>query len=540
MGASARQVGWSVIGEATGVGVVASIIGVGFGILVALGMNALLSATGFGASGTSLVISPRSILVAIFVGLVVTVASAISPAVKATRVPPIAAMRDDFTLVGLSARMRAIIGAVLVAVGATLIGFALIATPDAAVLLVSMIVGALAVFLGVALLSPLVAGPIVRAIGVPLKAFKVAGNLATDNASRNPQRTASTASALMIGLALISMATVVGTSLKDSFSDTINGGVISDWVITSGPSGFTPEVAAQLETLPELQSVSPARIAQGQVDGSNKSFISFDYGDLEQLFRIDLREGSLNASTRGVLVQSGPARDRGLAVGDTMEISFVDTGPQQVPVAGIYDDGSVLGNWILDNQTVAENTSTQVDQFVAMLSAPGVSNADARAAIEPIIAPYPDVKLQTREEYTADQIAQVDQLLAVVNVFLLLAVIIAFIGITNTLALSVFERTRELGLLRAVGMSRRQVRRMVRLEAVIVSVFGALLGVVVGVIFGVVIAVSLPDDIMTKVSVPVPSLVQFVVLAGLVGIVAAVVPAFRAGRLKVLDAIASE
>jgi putative ABC transport system permease protein len=211
-----------------------------------------------------------------------------------------------------------------------------------------------------------------------------------------------------------------------------------------------------------------------------------------------------------------------------------------VTVVGISTGSGFLGNWIVDLDTFAANTSAQLDQTVAAKTAAGVSEADARAAIEPLLEPYPDVRLQDRQEFTDSQLGQIDSLLAVVNVFLALAVIIAVIGITNTLALSVFERTRELGLLRAVGMSRRQLRRMVRLEAVVVAVFGALLGLVVGLLFGTAVSSALPDNFVSGITVPIGTLIFLVVLAAFVGVLAAIGPARRASKLDILVAIAHE
>jgi len=343
--------------------------------------------------------------------------------------------------------------------GGVAITWALFGDPDTVPLLIGMIGGALLVFLGVALLSPAVASPVAHVLGWLYRPFKTSGHLAEENAARNPRRTASTASALMIGLALVTTVLVVGTSLKSTFRDTINKTITADWyVVPKSFVGFDPALTKSLTELPQLSAVAAVRQGQVQVDGSTKQVSAADFGEL--------------------------------------------------------------------------------DQTVAAKTADGVSQADARAAIDPLLVPYPDVKLQDRAEFTKAQLGQIDSLLAVVNVFLALAIIIAVIGITNTLALSVFERTRELGLLRAVGMSRRQLRRMVRLEAVIVAVFGALLGVAIGLLFGFAVCTALPDNFVSGISVPIGTLVFLVILAALVGVVAAIFPARRASRLDILDAVA--
>ena len=542
VGASARQVGVSVLGEALVIGILASVLGFAFGLLTALGLQAILSAGGFGTDQTTLVLSPRSVVAALVVGVGVTMLSAISPARRATTVPPVAAMREGYSIQGSSIGRRAVGGAVMVVVGAALLGYALFGDLDTIPLLVGMVAGALLVFLGVALASPTVARPLARVVGAPLALiYRVVGRLAEENASRNPRRTSSTASALMVGLALVSTVLIVGTSIKRTFAETLQGSITADWYVSTGSFfGFSPEVAARMSALEELGAVSPGRFGQVQVAGSTRSINAVDFDVIDQLFDLDVQEGSIEPGVPGVLVHTDPATDLGLAPGDTVTMVFPETGPRDLPVLAVYEDSSVLGNWVIDLDTYRENYTENLDTYVAATTAEGVDPEAARAAIEAVVADFPEVKVQDRAEFQGDQEGQLDQFLLVVNVFLLLAIIIAFIGIMNTLALSVFERTRELGLLRAVGMTRVQVRRMIRLEAVIVAVFGALLGVVVGILFGVSVTVALPDDLVDTVTVPAAQLVVIVVLAGLVGVVAALWPAWRAGRLDVLTAIATE
>lgn len=539
IGASPWQIAGSVLGEALIVGILASILGFGIGILIALALNAILTSVGFGSGGTSLVISPSAFVAAFLVGIVVTMLSAISPAWKSTTVPPIAAMRDGFTFKGLSMHTRLIGGITMVALGGAAIGWALFGNPDTLPLLMGMIGGALLVFLGVALLSPAVAAPVAHLLGVLYRPFKTSGHLAEENAARNPRRTASTASALMIGLALVTTVLVVGTSLKETFRSTINRTITADWyVVPKSFVGFDPAVTTALQDLPELAAVAAVRQGQVQVDGSTKQVSAVDFGELTQVFDLGLSSGTVDSETRGVILNKDPAADLGLQVGSPVTMVFNDTGPQTLTVVGIADESSFLGNWIVDMRTFSANTTVQLDQTVAATTADGVSEADARAAIEPVLEPYPDVRLQDRAAFTEAQLGQIDSLLNVVNVFLLLAIIIAVIGITNTLALSVFERTRELGLLRAVGMTRHQLRRMVRLEAVIVAVFGALLGVAVGLLFGFAVSTALPDNFVEGITVPIGTLVFLVVVAAVVGVLAAIFPARRASRLDILDAIA--
>jgi putative ABC transport system permease protein len=541
VGATGRQVSLSVIGEGVVVGVLASVIGFIGGLVVAFALNALLGAIGFGGADTGLVISPWAPAAAVAVGLGTTMLSSLLPAYWARRVPPVAAIREGFRISLGSVRVLGTVGAILVAIGGAAITWGLVAVPEAFGLIGALGGGALAVFIGVALLSAALASPIARALGAPLaRAFGPPGNLARENAAREPSRTAFTAAALMIGLALVSMSFVIGWSLRTSFVETIESGITADWYVDTGSFfGFDPNVSTTLGDRPELTSVTGGRFGQMQVEESTKQIAAVDFAVVEDLFNLDIVEGDV-ADEQGVLIHSDPAGDLGVTAGDTITGVFQERGEVELPVLAVYDDSSVLGNWVIDLQTFSESFSDQTDLFVAARTAAGYDSDQARAAIEEVTAPYPQLQVQDREEFTASQEDQLNQLLAVITVFLLFAVVIALIGIIITLALSVFERTRELGLLRAVGMSRRQVRRMVRLEAVIVSVFGALLGVTVGVAFGLAMSSALPDDFISTIDIPWAWLVGMIVLAALLGVLAAVYPAWRAGRLDVLEAIATE
>ena len=379
IGASPRQIALSVLGEALIVGILASILGFGIGILIALGLNAILSAAGFGSSSTSLVVSPSAFVAAFVVGIVVTMLSAISPAWKSTTVPPVAAMRDGFTFRGLSMRSRLLGGSAMALLGAVAIAWALFTSPDTVPLLFGMIGGALLVFLGVALLSPSVAAPMAHVLGVLYRPFKTSGHLAEENAARNPRRTASTASALMIGLALVTTVLVVGTSLKATFQDTIDKTITADWyVVPKSFVGFDPGLTKSLSDLPELSAVAAVRQGQVQVDGSTKQASAVDFGEVSQVFDLGLNSGVIDSDTRGVIVNESPAKDLGLTVGSPVTLVFNDTGSVTVPVVGISSETSFLGNWIIDMATFSANTSAQLDQTVAAKTAPGVSQDDAR------------------------------------------------------------------------------------------------------------------------------------------------------------------
>jgi putative ABC transport system permease protein len=541
VGASASQVAFSVIGEALVIGVLASIIGFVAGLGLSYVLNAVLSSAGFGGGESSLIVSPSAVVAAFAVGIGTTLLSSILPAVWATRIPPVAAMREGFKLSLGSVKVLGIIGTICAVIGGAAIAFALLGSADTAPMFIALGAGALVVFVGAALLSAALAGPVAHFLGLPFRRiFNVTGEMARQNAAREPSRTAFTAAALMIGLALVSMSFVVGGSLRESFVSSLRSSVSADWYVSPESFfGFSPEVSRAMAERDELTSVTGLRFGQMQVDGTTRQFSSGDYAVLPDVVDIGVVDGAIE-NTPGVLIKDEAAETLGVGVGDTLDVVFQETGVVQLPVLAVYEDSSIVGNWVIDSATYSQNFTDQTEFMVMAKTAPGFSDDQARAAIEEITVSYPQLNVRDREEFTASQEDQINQLLAVITVFLALAIIIAVIGIVNTMALSVFERTRELGLLRAVGMQRRQMRRMIRVEAVIVAVFGALLGVVIGAFFGVAIASALPDDIISIIDVPIGTFVVLVIIAALFGMVAAVYPAWRAGRLNVLEAIATE
>jgi len=543
VGASAAQIRRTVVLEALLVGTLASVIGIGTGMLTALGLRGLLNAGGFGLPADALVLETGTVVVAFVVGVGVTLAASVIPARTAARVSPIAALRDGIPTTERSRRLRLVIGAVMTALGAALVGLGLFVAEGTPATLSSLGLGAVLVFLGVANLSPLFAGPVARVIGAPIaRVFGEPGVLARENATRNPFRTASTASALVIGLALVTMASVVGTSVKETFADKIDQSVAADFVISETSfAGFSPRLAEGLAATPEIEAVSGIRFGQFQFEGKVRDLVAVG-PDGGELVDIDVREGGSLADlgADGIFVHEDPAEDLGLSVGDRVDVAFAATGDQQLVVRGIHADATFAGNYVISQEAWDANFTDRIDSVVMAKAVDDVDPAAARAAVESALAAFPQAEIEDRQEFLASQQAQIDQVLVTVNVLLLLAVVIAVLGIANTLALSVFERTRELGLLRAVGMSRRQTRRMVRWEAAIVSLFGAVLGVVVGLVFGYAASTAMPESFLDRVSVPGGTLFGLLVLAVLAGLAAAILPARRASRLDVLQAITAE
>ena len=395
-------------------------------------------------------------------------------------------------------------------------------------------------------------GVVVSAVAWSLRHFvpsvmKSNARMARENAGRSPRRTSSAAAALMIGLALVSTATVVASSFKATFADILETSVTSDWFISptnqqNPTAGFSTELADELRGLPETDSVLSYQFSleafrtefDGLVRDSSATSI------LESLDHIDPDIVELDESLLGrdaILVHEDFAGDNGFSIGSDFAIQFNDGIDETVTVAGIYADSSIYGNRIVDLEMWADHFTTGVDQFVSVIVADGVSEADARTAIERKTDEYSQVNVDTREEFQDRQEGQIDQILIVFNVLLLVAIVIALLGIAITLALSVFERTRELGLVRAVGMTSQQMLRMVLFEGAIIAVFGGVLGVVLGTVFGSAAVVVIPDSFIRVLDVPVVSLLQYLAIASVAGIAAAIIPARRAARLNVLDAI---
>jgi len=543
VGASAAQIRRTVVLEALLVGTIASVVGIGTGMLTALGLRGLLNAGGFGLPADALVLEPGTVVAALVVGVGVTLLASVIPARSAARVSPITALRDGVSGATTSRRVRLAVGAAMTVVGAVLVAVGLFVADGTAATLSSLGLGAVLVFLGISGLSPLFAGPVARVLGAPVaRLFGEPGVLARENATRNPYRTASTASALVIGLALVTMASVVGTSVKETFADKIDQSVAADFVI-SEPSfaGFSPQLAEGLAATPEIDAVSGIRFGRFQFEGNVRDVVAVS-PDGGELVDVDVQAGGSIADlgADGIFVHEDPAEDLGLSVGDRVTVAFAATGEQELVVRGIHADATFAGNYVISNEAWDANFTDRIDNVVMAKAVDDVAPADARAAVEHALAEFPQAELEDRQEFLDSQQAQIDQVLATVNVLLLLAVVIAVLGIANTLALSVFERTRELGLLRAVGMSRRQTRRMVRWEAAIVSLFGAVLGVVVGLAFGYAASTAMPESFLDRVAVPGGTLVGLLVLAVLAGLGAAIFPARRAARLDVLRAITTE
>ncbi len=481
-------------------------------------------------------VSTRTVLAGLTVGLVVTVLAALLPARRASAVPPVAAMRDA-SVPDTSLRRSTLSGVVLLAAGVALVAVGL--TGELALLGV----GALLSFLGVAALSPLLTRPAARLLGAPLSR-RLPGRLGRLNAMRNPRRTASTAAALMVGLALVSAVSIVGESVKASVSKIVLGAVGADLIVAQqgggggGQNGLSPAIGEALAGRPEIGRLDRLHFDAAQLGDRVEFVTAVSPGALGTTVGLIPRSGELRLEPTAVLLSEGAATDLGLAPGDELTVRFTRGEPRPYTVAGTFADNQLVGGYLFD-ESVSQDFVTSLIGVVLVDAAPGVSRQALRSAVEAVTADFPTVEVLNREEFTAQAAGQVDVVINIINVLLLLSILIAVLGIVNTLALAVLERTRELGMLRAVGLSRAQTRRMVTVEAVLVAVFGALLGVAVGTAYGVVLQRSLASEGITELVVPGGRLLLFVLVAALAGVLAAALPARRAARLDVLQALAA-
>jgi putative ABC transport system permease protein len=537
LGASRGQVTRSVLVEALVVGIAASVTGFGLGVALAYALRWLLDTLGIDLPAGPTVIAFRTFLVALFVGAGVTSVAALVPARRAARVAPVQAMRDSGPAEERSLGRRTVLGGVVLAAGVV----ALVSGLNGNGGLQTVGLGAVLSFLGVATLSPLFARPAVGLLGAPFQGLGVPSRLGRGNAMRSPRRTSATAAALMIGLALVSMVSTFGASIKKSLGDYVHRSLGADFVMmTDNFQPFSLEVSKALQQRPELDQVASFRFARVKVNGSVVDAQGVEAGPLEATLRVKTRSGDLSSSDRGELAISKTTADnRHLKVGDRAEVVWSRTGAQLMRVGAVYEDNQFAGSYLVGAKTYDANVTERLVSVVAVTVKPNVSTKDARAAVETAMKPFPNINVRDQVELIRNQQRQIDGLLNVVTGLLIFSVLIAVLGIVNTLALSVVERTRELGLLRAVGLQRRQLRRMIRVESVLIAVFGALLGIVVGLAFGWALVQALKDQGIDQFAVPYQRLVEVLVAAGLAGVLAAALPARRAARLDVLEAVAA-
>jgi putative ABC transport system permease protein len=548
LGASRRQVLRSVILEALVIGLSASIVGLFSGLGLAVGLSELFKALNLELPQTETVFATRTIVVSLLVGTLVTLVAGLFPAIRATRVPPIAAVREGATMPrGRFARFVPFIATAIVALAVLALGYGTLASDlglgDRFGLLG---IGVLALFIGVAMLSSRLVKPLARVVGIPARRIGgAAGKIAERNAQRNPGRTAATAAALMIGIALVTFISVLAEGLRVSNSDAIERQIQSDLIVTSqdGYSEFPAAVGDAVADVDGVETVSNVRqdIAEFEGDGANVTGLD---DRVAEVYGFRWEEGSDEVLTQlgddGAVVPNNVADDRDLVVGDSITVLSTDNRRRQFVVRGIYEGSPfypLLGSASISQAAFDELYDRPRNRFTLLNV--GEDAAAARANVASALEPFPDTRMFTRPEWIDKEDQEIQQFLLLLYVLLALSVIISLFGMVNTLALSVFERTRELGMLRAVGMTRRQTRRMIRHESVITALIGAALGLPLGIFLAVLVTRALGQYDL-RFALPVGQLVVLTIVAVIAGLLAAITPARRAAKLDPLRALQYE
>ncbi len=545
LGASRRQVLVSVVIEAVVVGVIASVTGLAGGIAVAGLLKVLFDTAGFALPAGGIVVTSGAVIVSLVVGMVVTLLAGVVPAVKASRVPPLAALRDVAAERTTPSPARIVAGAILAGLGiATTAAAALSSDPS----LAAVGLGAVVTLVGAIVLGPVVARPVAGLLGSPLARMRgLTGSLARQNAIRNPRRTAATASALMVGIGIVTLFTAFAASLKASLDASVERSFGGDLVVTTGAfggGGISPDLTREVKELPEVAGAVGLGTGSVSIDGDTKTLTVADPAELNALLDLDVSGGSIaDLGDDELAVSDATADGNGWALDDTVSARFVDGATVDLTIGATYESADIAGGYVMPEATYAPHALQPMDAMVIVDAADGTSVADAKAAVEQVADRFGGPDVQDRDEFAATISTGVDLMLSIIYALLALAIIIALMGIANTLSLSIHERTRELGLLRAIGQTRGQVRSMVRWESVIVATFGAVGGIGLGVFLGwalVEAAGASPGASMSEFVLPYGRLAIVVVVGAVAGVLAGLRPARRAARLDVLEAIAAE
>jgi putative ABC transport system permease protein len=550
VGASRRQVLWSVIVEALTIGFIASVIGLFAGLGLAIGLNELFKALDFELPTAETVFATRTIVVSLLVGTGITLVAGVFPAIRATRVPPIAAVREGFTLPkSRLAPFAPYIALAVIALALLLLGYSMFRDElDTATRLLSIAGGVLLLFVGVAMISSRLVKPLAAVVGWPARALAgPAGKLASGNSIRNPGRTATTSAALMIGIALVTFVAVLANGMKASNRGAIEDQVTADYVVTA-QDGFTPFVAAagdEVSNSPDAETVSNVRADLGKVGDSSTYVTGIAPNTILQTYTFDWKEGDdslvRTLGPNDAIVDAKFAEDNDIAVGDTISILMPSGDMLEQRVRGLYEPPPfypLLGGVSVTTETFDSYYDRPRNQFT-FVNVPGDPTDATSQSLEAAVASFPDAKVQTREAWIDQQDEDFNQFLLMLYILLVLVVIVSIFGMINTLVLSVFERTRELGMLRAVGMTRRQARRMVRHESIITALIGAALGLPLGIFLAALVTQAL-QEFDVRFEIPWGQLVVFAIVAVIVGMIAAIMPARRAAKLNVLRALQYE
>ncbi len=547
MGASRRQVLWSVVFESALIGLAGAIAGVGLGIALAPGLDAVFKAFGANLADNGTVLEARTVIVSLLVGLGVSVVAGLAPALRATRVPPLAAIREGRgSEPGWFARHSLVISTAVFLLGVAMLADGVAGSGGGAV----AGIGGLVIFVGIALFSPRMIPGLARAVGTLVTWRGVTGTIARENTRRQPGRTAVTSAALMVGLTLVTFVSVLAAGTKATIDSAVHNSFAGNLIVegtSSNNQGIPASLASALGKVPGVQVVSPVSFSEARVNGvpGVQTVTGVTPKALTALYRVKWETGSVSdfdkLSDDQTVVTQSFARSNHLHIGESLSLLTASGLHIHLVVAGVVSDRANLLGQLTVRRSLLNGAFAQSNDAVDFVGyARGTSDATVQPEVNRLLAKdFPQAQSLTAAQFVQDQANQVDSLLGLVYVLLALAVIVSLFGLVNTLALAIHERTRELGLLRAVGASRRQVRQMVRYESIITSLIGAVLGLATGSVFAVTLARSIGGAGFV-ISFPVPTLLLLVVLAALAGVAAAVLPARRAARLDVLSAIASD
>ncbi|MFC9229146.1 ABC transporter permease [Streptomyces decoyicus] len=542
VGASRRQVVRSVLAEAGLLGLVSSVIGLGLGTAIAVGLRAVLDANGAGFPDGPVIISPAAVLSSLGVGVVVTVLAAWLPSRKAAKIAPVEALNTVEAPPALrSLVIRNSLGAVVTGLGIAVMFY--VTTLKSSDDLPVAMAGSLLTLTGVIILAPLLSRPLVSLAGVvTTRLFGIGGKLAKENALRNPRRTAATASALMIGLTLITGMTVVGNSAQQAMDKMTANGLKADYkVATSTYIGLDTKLSQKVADIPGVEAMAPLRNSGVETGDSYLNLVGTDLATIGKVARLDFTSGSpASAGANGIAISQSAAKEHGWQSGDTVDATFMDKKKAKLKIAGIYADNPVAGEAIGATALVDPHL-TELKNDELLVKATDGPTEELEKQIRHALGDSPLLKVQDHADLRKENAGQIDTVLYIVYGLLGMAVIIAVVGVVNTLAMSVFERTREIGMLRAIGLARSGIKQMVRLESVVISLFGAVLGIGVGVFLswagGNLVSQGLPTY---ELLLPWGRLGLFLLIALVVGVLAALWPARRAARLNVLQAIGAQ
>jgi putative ABC transport system permease protein len=544
VGAGRRQVLASMVGEAVAVGVVASVAGAAAGLAVAGLLKGMFDAFGFGLPAGGLVVTGGAVAVSLIVGIVATLVAATAPAVRASRIAPLAALRDAAVDRSAGSRRRAAVGTGVLGAGVVAVLISAAVGDDSVLMAAGL--GAVACLAGVVVVGPVIARPVSGLLGLPFARLRgIGGVLARHNAMRNPRRTSATASALLVGVGVVVVFTVFAASLRTYLDESIDRSFGADLVASSAAfgAGIDPGIAPAVAELPEVDSAVGLGAGAAIVDGDDQGVVYADPAGIDRVLDVDVTEGSLaGLADDQIAVADSIAEDEGWRMGDTVSVEFLDGTKERFTLGALYDESNIVGTVLVPRAAWEPHALQEIDTAVFVSLADGVDIDAGHAAVSRVVDRFGGPDVQNREEYAASRTAGVDMMLGIIYVLLALAIIIALMGIANTLSLSIHERRRELGILRAVGQTRRQLRTMVRDESVLIALFGTASGVALGLFlaWGLIEVVAASSDRIETFTAPLARLAVILVVGAVAGVLAGMRPARRAARLDVLDAVHSD